>query len=195
MLGSLFMASAAPVAAQIITLRPERTTGGLHVRLGSTGRDDTVLGIGAELATPAGFFAGRLVGVLETTALFPSDVPVEENHEMGLLYGWQIGWGEDPETIARNGGSLSYYVTLAAAAGLARTTFIRRGAFVQAQSGYFHSYDKYERLVEQDLGRVYEVRLMIGSDVAGISVGVFGNVNRVEDFRGYYFGFFYGHRD
>ena len=193
-LGGVLLALADPAAAQIVNLRPQRTTSGLHLRIGGAERDDTVLGIGWEMATPLGFFTGRYVGVFEVVTPLPRRKPVEKNHELGLLYGWQIGWGDDPEEIARGGGRLSYYVTLAAAAGVARTTFIRRGAFIREAGSYFFHYSIYEKLVEVTTGMPYEVRLMIGGDQVGISVGVFGNVNRVASYRGFFFGLFYGNR-
>ena len=175
-------------------LRPQRTTGGIHLRLGGAERDDSVLGIGSELATPYGLFTSRVVSVLEAVTLFPERRPVEKNLEVGLLYGWQIGWGDDPETIARGRGRLSYYVTLSASAGVARTVFIRRGAFIREGGSYLFGYSLYERLVEVAVGMPYEFRLMIGNDEVGISVGVFGNVNREASYRGFFFGLFYGSR-
>ena len=81
-------------------------------------------------------------------------------------------------------------VGLSVSAGLAQTTFVRRGAFIRENGRQY----EYERLQKQALGIPYEVQLTFGMDIIGFSISYFGNINRIESYGGFLLGIIVGHR-
>ena len=194
LLGGVIMTFPQPASAQVFTPRPARTTAGILLGLGGGPGDASAFGVSATLATPLGLFTGRLASVFETFPVFPGRVPVEANSDLGVLYGWQIGWGTGARAKPQPAGLLSKYVTLAASMGIARTAFVRQGDFIREHGGYLYYYLEYEREVEYVVGVPYEVRLMLGGKTVGLGMSLFGNINRVHPYRGFFFNFFFGKR-
>jgi len=117
---------------------------------------------------------------LETIALFPDKEPVERILDVGVLYGWRV--------------HLLPELSASAAAGLAATTLVKRGAFL-SEGGPFQG-TQYEKERTWTVGIPLEIRVQLKDDRdwGGGFVSLVGNVNNVESYGGLMLGLYFGKR-